>query len=288
MFVSDLRHFLDMPEDAPRPAWAMAAQLFDLVRAATAGDPDIAWVSGLTCRRRPGNRPCRGYMVVARPDSRPESIEWCCERCGDQGVIGGWEDSPFDLRSSDTGASDAELTKSFVVGDDVAAALRDLQLLDRECERLVYRMVGSADGAVLTIDAEDLDELLGFVAAEANHEEDRRRRKRLDGAFLVLQGALDSFPGDGPCWPWVRRARLRASGGLSRWSFGTELPWTWSNQPSSTSLPTGQASCGSSRLEDGLTFGSMRAGGWTSPGMVSTRATRSTDAAGQSPMGTAH
>ena len=131
-------------------------------------------------------------------DSRPGSIEWCCERCGDQGVVSGWEDSPFDLRSSHTGAGDAELTKSFVVGDDVAASLRDLQLLDRECERLVYRMVGSADGAVLTIDAEDLDELLGFVAAEANHEEDRRRRKRLDGAFLVLQGALDSFPGDGP------------------------------------------------------------------------------------------
>ena len=197
---------------------------------------------------------------------------------------GDWrvEDSPFDLRSSDTGASDAELTKSFVVGDDVAASLRDLQLLDRECERLVYRMVGSADGAVLTIDAEDLDELLGFVAAEANHEEDRRRRKRLDGAFLVLQGALDPSPVTGPCWPWVRRARLRASGGLSRWSFGTELHWTWSNQPSSTSLPTGQASCGSSRLEDGLTVGSMRAGGSTSPGMVSTRATRSTTRLGNS------
>ena len=36
-----------------------------------------AWVSGLTCRRRPGNRPCRGYMVVARPDSRPGSIKSC-------------------------------------------------------------------------------------------------------------------------------------------------------------------------------------------------------------------
>ena len=46
------------------------------------------------------------------------------------------------LRSSAAGASHAELTKSFVVGDDVAASLRDLQLLDREYERLVYRMVG--------------------------------------------------------------------------------------------------------------------------------------------------
>jgi hypothetical protein len=32
--------------------------------------------------------------------------------------------------------------------------------------------------------------LIGYVAAEANHEEDRRRRKRLDAAFDVLSEAL--------------------------------------------------------------------------------------------------
>lgn len=83
-----------------------------------------------------------------------------------------------------------------VVGDEVAAALRDLQLLDRGGERLVYGMAGSADGAVITTTADDLDELLGFVAAEANHEVDRRRRRRLDDAFLVLQGALDTLADD--------------------------------------------------------------------------------------------
>lgn len=83
-----------------------------------------------------------------------------------------------------------------VVGDEVAAALRDLRLLDRDGERLVYRMAGSADGAVITTTADDLDELLGFVAAGANHEVDRRRRRRLDDAFLVLQGALDTLVED--------------------------------------------------------------------------------------------
>lgn len=66
--MSDLDHFLDMPEDAPGPARVLAAQLFDLVRTASAGDPGRAWVSALVCRRRPGNRPCRGYMVVFRPE----------------------------------------------------------------------------------------------------------------------------------------------------------------------------------------------------------------------------
>ncbi|MDA8311945.1 MAG: TIGR02391 family protein [Actinomycetota bacterium] len=63
-----------------------------------------------------------------------------------------------------------------VVSDEVAAALRDLRLLDAECERLVFRARAADDGVVLTTDDEELDELIGFVAAEANHEPDRRRQ----------------------------------------------------------------------------------------------------------------
>jgi hypothetical protein len=195
VFVSDLRHFLDMPEDAPGPARAMAAQLFDLVRAATGEDPGTPWVSAIVCRRRPGNRPCRGHTVVFRPDG-PGSIEWRCERCGDDGVISGWEDTAFDLRSPSPAASGAGRASSLAVSDEVAAALRDLQLLDSDHERLVYRMTGSASGAVMTTTADDLDELLGFVAAEANHEVDRRRRKRLDDAFAALHAALSTIPND--------------------------------------------------------------------------------------------
>lgn len=158
MFVSDLRHFLDMPEDAPGPARAMAGQLFDFVRAATAGDPGRAWVSALICRRRPGNRPCRGYVVLFRPDG-PGPIEWHCEHCGDDGVISGWEDSLFDLRSVPPAESGARRASSLVVGDEVAAALRGLKLLDSDCERGVYRIAGSAHGAMMTTTAEDLDEL---------------------------------------------------------------------------------------------------------------------------------
>ena len=41
-------------------------------------------------------------------------------------------------------------------------------------------MLASADG---------LEELLGFVAAEANHEPNRRRQHRLDAAFNELTEA---------------------------------------------------------------------------------------------------
>jgi hypothetical protein len=72
----------------------------------------------------------------------------------------------------------------------MAAALRDLQLLDTERERLVFRMHCSDGGIVLAASADDLNELLGFVAAKANHETNRPRRKRLDETFGVLNNAL--------------------------------------------------------------------------------------------------
>lgn len=193
MFVSDLRHFLDMPDDAPGPARKMAEQLGNVVRAATAAEAGAAWVSALPCRRRPGRRPCPGRIAVFRPDL-PARIEWRCTSCGDEGVISGWEGTYFDLRAPRPRRRDGVVAE-VVVSDEVAAALRDLRLLDSECERLVYRsecerLVYRArtvdDGVALTADDEELDELIGFVAAEANHEPDRRRQQRLDRAFTVL------------------------------------------------------------------------------------------------------
>ena len=77
--------------------------------------------------------------------------------------------------------------------DEVCAALRDLRLLDRGCERLVFGARVSTTGIVLVASKEDLDELTGYVAAEANHETNRRRQKRLDLAFAALSEALEAM-----------------------------------------------------------------------------------------------
>jgi hypothetical protein len=68
----------------------------------------------------------------------------------------------------------------------VAAALRELRLLDTDCARLVFQIRAHHDGAILAATDDDLDELIGFVAAEANHEPNRRRQQRLDTAFDAL------------------------------------------------------------------------------------------------------
>ena len=59
MLVTDLHHFLDLPEDAPGPARRLAQHLGNIVRAATAGGAGAPWMTALPCRRRPAHRPCR-------------------------------------------------------------------------------------------------------------------------------------------------------------------------------------------------------------------------------------
>jgi hypothetical protein len=183
VLVTDLHHFLDLPQDTPGPARRLAEHLSNIVRAATAGDAGTAWESALPCRRRPANRRCPGRMTVLRTEPGTP-IRWQCSVCDDEGVISHWEDSPFDLCRQRLTLADA--VNEIVIPDEVAAALRELRLLDTDCERLVFRIRPHNDSAILAATDDDLDELIGFVAAEANHEPNRRRQQRLDAAFDAL------------------------------------------------------------------------------------------------------
>lgn len=186
MLVTDLHHFLDLPQDTPGPARRLAEHLSSIVRAATAGDAGTAWESALPCRRRPANRRCRGRMIVLRT-AAGAPIRWQCSICQDEGVVSNWEGSPFDLRRRRLTLAGA--VNEIVIPDEVAAALRELRLLDTDCERLVFRIRAHNDGAILAATSDDLEELIGFMAAEANHEPNRRRQQRLDAAFDALNTA---------------------------------------------------------------------------------------------------
>lgn len=192
MMVTDLHHFLDLPADTPGPARRLAEHLSNIVRAATAGDAGTSWESALPCRRRPANRRCPGRMIVLRTEP-PAPIRWQCSVFDDEGVISNWADSPFDLRRRRLTLADP--VHEIVISKDVAAALRELRLLDADCERLVFRIRAHNDRAVLPATDDDLDELIGSVAAEANHESNRRRQQRLDTAFDALSDAAQ--PADG-------------------------------------------------------------------------------------------
>jgi len=193
VLVADLRHFLDLPDDIPGPARRLAERLGDLVKVATAEEPGVGWVSGLTCRRRPGPRRCAGRMIVRRADAAGP-IAWQCSSCGDAGQISGWENSPYDL--SGRGQRSLGGVKQIRVPDPVAAALRELSLLTPDCERAVYRARGHRDGVVaLTATDDELEELARYLAAEANHGPNRRRQQRLNTALQALGQAVRTKTG---------------------------------------------------------------------------------------------
>ncbi len=189
MYVTDLHHFLGLSEDAPGPARRLAQHLYNIVRAATAGDAGDPWVSALPCRRRPARKPCSGRMTLLRTEPAAP-IRWGCSACRDEGVISNWADSPYDLRRRRLSVVGA--VNTIVIGDETAATLRELQLLDPDCERLVFAMRAHRGGAALAASDDELDELIGFVAADANHEPNRRRQHRLDTAFTVLTEAASA------------------------------------------------------------------------------------------------
>ena len=125
----------------------------------------------------------------AHPHRRAALDRVACTACGDEGVVSGWEQSPFDLRAHGTGDRGTATVRA-VVPAEVAATLRGLTLLDTVGERLVFRATVSNDGVILAGDEEDLYDLADYVAAEGNHESNRRRQKRLDEAFDALTHAL--------------------------------------------------------------------------------------------------
>ena len=144
-------------------------------------------MSALRCRRRPGNRSCPGRMIVLRPEP-PAAIHWECSTCHDEGVISNWGDSPYDLRRR--AMTLAFRLTEIDLTDAVASVLRDLRFLDTDSERVVFAMHADGERTVLTATDDELDQLIGLVAAEAaNDETNRRRQKRLDAAFDALSHA---------------------------------------------------------------------------------------------------
>jgi hypothetical protein len=189
MLVADLHHFLDLPPDTPGPARQLGEHLSSIVAAATAGDAHTAWESALPCRRRPANRRCPGRIIVVctQPDT---PIDWQCSRCGDDGAISNWAGSPYDLRRQRLAL--AEALHEIVVDAEIAATLRTLSFLENDCQRAVFAIRASDTSLQLAVTDTDLEELIGAVAAEANHEPNRRRQQRLDAAFDALNTAADT------------------------------------------------------------------------------------------------
>ncbi len=185
----DLRHFLDLPDDVPAPARRMAEHLSLIVRAAPrvtlaslgqrayvrapAWSTALPGTSGRVAHRRAAID--RVAMHLVRRRGRDQRL----------GTL------TVDLRLAPRSARPND-DVDVVIDAQVAATLRSLMLIaapaNGSCSGHALR-----HGIILEGNEDDLDELIGYVAAEANHEHDRRRQKRLDAAFdISTTASIDS------------------------------------------------------------------------------------------------
>jgi hypothetical protein len=92
-----------LPAAIPERVLSLAVFFGAIVAWVTDHLPEGDWLTNVPCRRSPGRRPCRGE-VVAELDRTFGHIVWHCPLCGDNGLIHGWEDTPWD-RQHDAGTA---------------------------------------------------------------------------------------------------------------------------------------------------------------------------------------
>lgn len=214
VFVSDLRHFLDMPDDAPAPARRMAAHLARIVEAGTASPSGEATRSSVRCTRRPGRRRCVGVIELVRLDV-PPSIEWWCPVCGDDGVVSGWEGSPFDQRWSLPDVDGDVDTLRELLGSSSGGPLvegvprvsgrwriTEMELWDQDAMEL-------AGPAIIEFGSDDTGSFR-FIAIEAWMDVRHSDRSGLPGVEFTWEGHDEGDPTSGRGW-----ASLAPDGSLS-------------------------------------------------------------------------
>jgi hypothetical protein len=186
-WFDDLQHFLDLGPQVSGPALKLAEHLHQHRRAASAEDAHTPWETAPPYRRRPTNRRCLGriMLVCADPD---QAIGSSCSHYGDEGTISNWAGSIHDLRRQQLTAAQPRL---IIIIADTAAALRTLPFLENDCQRAVFAIRGLNDELHLALTDIELDELIDALAAESNHEPNRRSQRQLDNAYDALTAASD-------------------------------------------------------------------------------------------------
>jgi hypothetical protein len=101
--VTDIRHFLDdFGIIAPKsgPARKLAEHLTGIIAESTAALGEIDGYGKVACRRRPGRRPCAGF-IESWVDPDTGAIYWVCPKCEDDGFISNWEETMWDLSNDE-------------------------------------------------------------------------------------------------------------------------------------------------------------------------------------------
>lgn len=186
-WFTQLRHFLDDSDEfwnSKGPARKLAEYLCSIVKAATSKVLEISFPTGIRCRRRPKRKPCQGE-VYAFLDNKKNVIEWYCPLCKDNGYISDWENTKWDMRFSDIILVRLSLFESALIQNKTLAGPDLTGCFDAANE--------VSDSIAVYYTPEELEALLGYIAAEANHTSDKNLGEELDLLYERLEILLDTI-----------------------------------------------------------------------------------------------
>jgi hypothetical protein len=193
-YITDITHFFPDDPDAemPNQALALRAYLGHVIKAATV-TAEVEFLCAIPCRKRVNRMACPGFVRVMKHDVPESYIYWHCSKCDDGGRIANWRGCPYDQSqfAPDTSAGDEPnpLVEVTISREEMQALLSG-GLYDPESDRIIYAARPSGTGIRLHGSYGDMDNFEGYVAADANHEEKRKRQRLMDGVHEKIDRAL--------------------------------------------------------------------------------------------------
>lgn len=174
----------ELPVDLTGPGRKLAEFICSLVQSVTSHSFEALVPTGIRCRRRPKRQPCKGE-VFAFLNEEINAIQWNCFICGDNGFIYDWENTKWDMRFIDLIPVRLHVEEKELILNETLAGPG---LTDRlEPAKHVSNAV------VVYYSSEELENLIGYVAAEANHNPERKTQEALDALCDSLDALLDSY-----------------------------------------------------------------------------------------------
>jgi len=98
-WITDARHAIGWEHagrSLPGPAMNLALFLRSIVEWMSSRSVSGEELTNVFCRRSPGRSRCGGQIEAHYLGREPEGITWRCPRCGDNGLIHGWEGTAWD------------------------------------------------------------------------------------------------------------------------------------------------------------------------------------------------
>ncbi|HEY3373713.1 MAG TPA: hypothetical protein VGK02_01440 [Candidatus Aquicultor sp.] len=178
-YITNITHYIDEDGYPVRsgPAGRAGGFFGKIVAAASLNPPGTIVPSALNCRRRPGHKPCRGHLLIARQDDGV--IEWQCPLCKDEGSIHSWKDAYWDKGRYSISNLAPEDVVELRVFESELKELTKILVLSSESEAILYGATFIEEDVELCAPFDSFEEFVGEIAFEANHTDNRSREVNL-------------------------------------------------------------------------------------------------------------